>query len=33
MVDAKQLLADLKRLRRTLEADIREQHQASPQRD
>ena len=33
MVDAKQLLADLKRLRRTLEADLREQHQASAQRD
>jgi hypothetical protein len=33
MVDAKQLLAGLKRLRRTLEADLREQHQASPQRD
>jgi hypothetical protein len=33
MVDAKQLLADLKRLRRTLEADLREQHTASPQRD
>ena len=33
MVDAKQLLADLKRLRRTLEADLREQHQASAQRE
>jgi hypothetical protein len=33
MVDAKKLLADLKRLRRTLEADLREQHQASTQRD
>ncbi len=33
MVDAKQLLADLKRLRRTLEADLREQHLASAQRD
>jgi hypothetical protein len=33
MVDAKQLLADLKRLRRTLEIDLREQHHASAQRD
>jgi hypothetical protein len=33
MVDAKKLLADLKRLRRTLEADLREEHQASAQRD
>lgn len=33
MVDAKKLLADLKRLRRTLEADLREQHAASPQRE
>lgn len=32
MVDAKKLLTDLKRLRRTLEADLREQHQASPER-
>jgi hypothetical protein len=33
MVDAKKLLADLKRLRRTLEADLREQHQASAQKE
>ena len=33
MVDAKRLLADLKRLRRTLDPDLREQHAASPQRD
>jgi hypothetical protein len=33
MVDAKKLLADLKRLRRTLEADLREQHEASPQKE
>src|SRR3954452_10450296 len=33
MVDAKQLLTSLKRLRRTLEVDLREQHQASPQRN
>lgn len=33
MVDAKRLLADLKKLRRTLEADLREQHAASAQRD
>jgi hypothetical protein len=32
MVDAKRLLADLKRLRRTLEQDLREHHQASTQR-
>ncbi len=33
MVDTKRLLADLKKLRRTLEADLRDQHRASPQRD
>ena len=33
MVDAKQLLADLKKLRRTLEADLRDHHQTSTQRD
>src|SRR5271166_790552 len=33
MVDAKRLLADLKRLHRSLQADLREQHAASAQRD
>lgn len=32
MVDAKRLLDGLKKLRRILEADLREQHAASPQR-
>ena len=33
MVDAKRLLADLKKLRRTLEEDLREEHASSPQRE
>ena len=33
MVDAKKLLTGLKRLRRKLEADLRAQHLASPQRE
>ncbi len=33
MVDAKRLLADLKKLHKTLVADLREQHTASAQRD
>ena len=33
MVDAKRMLDDLKKLRRKLDADLREQHKESPQRD